>query len=247
MSTPMVQATKARLKRMTRRLKGLERVNRNPDSSTFLRFETNDKGQLVAVFDDPRLPFHEVAIAPYQLGDILWVRENFRVNSWVPDDGEVTFRYEADGAVSPYICFDDEDRFIRYWEQSCIDLDDAGYVINENECYADYDYKDLRLRPSIFLPKEAARIWLQVTDIKVERLHDISQDDIIAEGVCYGEEYNSELCKWRDSLYGIHQTRKKFWEKTWRSINGDESWDANPWVWVVSFEVLSTTGKPENI
>lgn len=218
MSTPMVQAMLARLKRMTRRLKGLENINNNPSDWRFVRFEINANGGLNAVFVDRCGFLNESIRCPYgQPGDILWVRE-----TWSPDlagDGENSYQEYIHYAA-------DDTRLPIKWVK---------------------DYDSFKNRPGIHMNKEYARIWLQVTDIRAERLHDISQDDIIAEGVCYGEEYNSELCKWRDSLYGIHQTRKKFWEKTWRSINGDESWDANPWVWCVSFEVLSTTGKPENI
>jgi hypothetical protein len=222
MSTPMVQATKARLKRMTRRLKGLENINNNPLDWRFDRFEINAKGGLNAVFVDRCGFLNESIPCPYgQPGDILWVRESYQ---WM--DGFAGWDY--------------------YVFKADFQLKNGEWVKEVENKFHDVEVVR-KWKPSIFMPKSAARIWLRVTDTRVEQLHDISQDDIIAEGVCYGEEYNSELCKWRDSLYGIHQTRKKFWEKTWRSINGDESWDANPWVWVVSFEVLSTTGKPENI
>jgi hypothetical protein len=78
-------------------------------------------------------------------------------------------------------------------------------------------------KPSIHMPKEAARIWLQIKDVRVERLQQISYADAKAEGVEYPHNF-----------YDL-----------WLKINGPLSWDANPWVWVVEFEVVSTTGKPE--
>jgi hypothetical protein len=77
-------------------------------------------------------------------------------------------------------------------------------------------------KPSIHMPKHAARIWLRVKDVKVERLQEISYADAKAEGVEYPHDF-----------YDL-----------WFKINGPLSWNANPWVWVVEFEVVSTSGKP---
>lgn len=200
-------------------------------------------------------------------GDVLWVRENFRVSSWVPDDSELTFRYEADGVVSPYLVVDTYESqgeiFNRYWKQSCDDLYKAGYNSDEDESFKDYDYKALRLRPNIFLPKEAARIWLQVTDVRVERLQDITEEDAIAEGVKpAGCDDNlacpSKLCinecvdkdHWWNYLAPNGEdfpcfTAVESFKSLWQSINSPESWEADPWVFVISFKVLSTTGKPD--
>jgi hypothetical protein len=82
-------------------------------------------------------------------------------------------------------------------------------------------------RPSIHMPKSAARIWLKVTDVKVERLRDISQEDAVAEGVKASPPF----------AIG-------YFKNLWESINGAASWNANPWVWVVEFEVVSKNGKP---
>ena len=95
---------------------------------------------------------------------------------------------------------------------------------------------DFKWKPSIHMPKEAARIWLKVVNVRVERLHEITEQDAIAEGVETLGLYPG---------YSV-SSRGKF-EGLWNHINGTESWDANPWVWVVEFEVLSTTGRPCNI
>lgn len=81
-------------------------------------------------------------------------------------------------------------------------------------------------RNSIHMPRWASRITLRVTDIRVERLNDISAADAMAEGMTFPEgiAYGSDP---KDAFAGL-----------WRSINGPESWAANPWVWAVSFEVV---------
>ena len=90
-------------------------------------------------------------------------------------------------------------------------------------------------KPSIHMTKATARIWLHVKEIRVERLQDISEDDAIVEGVtCYEADTD-----WLTAKYGF--------QILWEKINGEESWKANPWVWVVKFKVLSLTGKPSFI
>lgn len=100
-----------------------------------------------------------------------------------------------------------------------------------------------RMIPSIHMPKEAARIWLRKTATKVERVCDISEEDAIAEGV----ERNRDG-SWHDYLEPNRlwqDTAKASFQSLWIKINGAETW--NNWVWVNTFDVLSTTGKPELI
>ena len=86
---------------------------------------------------------------------------------------------------------------------------------------ADYgeEHKSGYWKPSIHMPKEAARIFLKVKDVRVERLQDIDDDGVVAEGLKIGypfdELWNSTIKKADTELYG---------------------WDANPWVWVIEFE-----------
>lgn len=103
-----------------------------------------------------------------------------------------------------------------------------------------------RWKPSIHMPKAAARIWLRVKNVRVERLHDISEADAIAEGAkdhLTVDELKllTGLGDWNiPSPFGGHQFG---FMSLWCQINGCESWLANPWLWVVEFEVISTTGK----
>lgn len=83
--------------------------------------------------------------------------------------------------------------------------------------------------PSIHMPKGASRITLEITNVRVERLQDISEEDAKAEGVLGEKEAAAAGLTWYD------KPRRAF-RFLWQSINGASSWDANPWVWVVEFK-----------
>lgn len=87
--------------------------------------------------------------------------------------------------------------------------------------------------PSIHMPRWASRILLEITDVRVERLNAISQEDAQAEGM--------ELTGWRPTYSdpdsgGEVMTPYDNFAELWSSIYGDESWKANPWVWVIEFK-----------
>lgn len=102
----------------------------------------------------------------------------------------------------------------------------------------DNDGEVIKWKPSIHMPKAAARIWLQIESIRVERLKDISEEDARHEGV-----FNKYLA-WKGTEHESTREGREFFKNLWQSINGEESWNANPWVWAITFKVLSTTGKP---
>lgn len=94
-------------------------------------------------------------------------------------------------------------------------------------------------KPSIHMFRRDSRILLEITDVRLERLQDISEEQAQDEGV----EYNAALdpagtCKWR--VYGRDHAGTNSpidsFESLWSSINGAESWNANPWVWCVEFK-----------
>jgi hypothetical protein len=88
------------------------------------------------------------------------------------------------------------------------------------ECRKDYG---LKWKPSIFMPRAASRITLEITGVRVERLQDISRGDCMAEG-----------CPFPNYAKVTHP--EKWYRDLWESINGAGSWDLNPWVWVVEFK-----------
>lgn len=90
-----------------------------------------------------------------------------------------------------------------------------------------------KLRPSIHMPRWASRILLEITDVRVERLNAISQEDAQAEGM--------ELTGWRPTYSdpdsgGEVMTPYDNFAELWSSIYGAENWQANPWVWVIEFK-----------
>lgn len=80
-----------------------------------------------------------------------------------------------------------------------------------------------KLRPSMFMPRWASRITLEITSVRVERLQEISRGDAMAEG-----------CPFANMAAGPDP--RQWYADLWRHINGPESWAANPWVWVVEFK-----------
>jgi len=106
----------------------------------------------------------------------------------------------------------------------------------------------LKWKPSIHMPKEAARIWLKVTNVRCERLQDISFSEIQAEGMDMDEWY--EYDEWQHSVGDgmgdipvifenpYHFFGNRVWDRTMKNLEQYEKygWDANPWVWVIEFE-----------
>lgn len=92
------------------------------------------------------------------------------------------------------------------------------------------------------MPKEAARIWLKVKDVRVERLQEMGLDDFLAEGV----DVPNEAFNDPKNAYGFAKFRYSgIWTSTIKMEDNDRyGWKANPWVWVIEFERCE---KPENM
>lgn len=91
-----------------------------------------------------------------------------------------------------------------------------------------------RPKPSIYMPRWASRIDLEMTVVRVERLQDIGEADALAEGVIAGAGDFAGCYFCGDSMSGT--TAKECYARLWESINGIGSWKANPWVWAISFK-----------
>ena len=91
-------------------------------------------------------------------------------------------------------------------------------------------------RPSIHMPRWASRILLEITDVRVERLNAISEEDATAEGVPPAGSLLPDYPGTFLTPKGDFATAKVAFQRLWESIYGEESWNANPWVWVISFE-----------
>ncbi|HBT0025522.1 TPA: hypothetical protein MA023_001128 [Klebsiella pneumoniae] len=147
-------------------------------------------------------------ICPYgKPGDRIWVRETFCPVDDIQYGGEKWVDYRA----TPK------------FEAS----HPAGWDSAPNDAEA------LKWRPSIHMPRWASRILLEITDVRVERLNAISQEDAQAEGM--------ELTGWRPTYSdpdsgGEVMTPYDNFAELWSSIYGAENWQANPWVWVIEFK-----------
>lgn len=105
-------------------------------------------------------------------------------------------------------------------------------------------------KPCIHMPKSACRIFLKVKSVRVERLQDISEEDAISEGVFY---YGEESGDYKNYLYNDKYgddwgviTAKESFQTLWESINGMQSWESNPFVWVIEFERIELTTEQRN-
>ena len=140
---------------------------------------------------------------PYHTDDVLYVRE-----TWAP-----IYPGKESNEVCGYI----------YKEDSLEEYDNR-YPDGE-----DYQWGG-KWRPSIHMPKEAARIWLKVTDVRVERLQEIAIDGIRNEGL-------SSMAVHAGDMEIAMEEWKNLWNSTIKKSDLDRyGWDANPWVWIIEFE-----------
>lgn len=145
--------------------------------------------------------------APYQPGDILYVRETWcalPVNEAGHIRGHSTYYYRADGDLRP-----------------------SGWRG--------------KWRPSIHMPKDAARIWLKVTNVRVERLQEITDEQAKREGIQYYECPTGFTWKQETDMHNCYTTpigaMQALWNSTIKKSDLDRyGWDSNPWVWVIEFE-----------
>ena len=102
----------------------------------------------------------------------------------------------------------------------------VAYRVDCPPCFAP---KDAKWKPSIFMPRWASRITLEITAVRVERLQAITEADAKAEGV---KAWQSEGYR---VAHNIFDGTKLAYAELWNEINGPGSWAANPWVWVIQF------------
>ena len=163
---------------------------------------------------------------PYQPGDLLYVRETWGISNM--DD-------ESKMAYIVYRASEDQEN------EGCreVHLPDEKF----EKMYESMAESEPEWHPSTHMPKAAARIWLKVTNVRVERLQEITPKGAESEGVGnlfyddigYGEKnYGTEV----DPEYGIAKEQFAWlWESTIKKSDLDRyGWDANPYVWVIEFE-----------
>lgn len=111
--------------------------------------------------------------------------------------------------------------------------------------YEDWQRNDIaditKWKPSIHMPKEAARIWLKVMNVRVERLQEITSEQAKREGIQYDECPTGFTWKQETDMHNCYTTpigaMQALWNSTIKKSDLDRyGWDANPWVWVIEFE-----------
>nr|WP_222858896.1 hypothetical protein [Paraburkholderia phenoliruptrix] len=154
-----------------------------------------------------------------QPGDRLWVREAWRYDGWCPSQ----YRNMAQGAMAVGIRYAADDAMI-------------DHRVEDFSCD-----KHMSLRPSIHMPRWASRLTLEITDVRAERLQDISEQDAASEGV---ESLRNEGELWKDYLrstahcdellcLSARESFRTLWDKL---AAPDADWQTNPWVWVIEFK-----------
>lgn len=160
---------------------------------------------------------------PYQPRDILYVRETF---AWSPC-------WDCGLDTEPGGCSNETDKIYKEKEYGC-------YMYRASCEDNEYPSADT-WHPSIHMPKEAARIWLKVTDVRVERLQEITPDAIKNEGIILNPKEYVGKFDYTSELYFLFQ---RLWNSTIKKSDLDcYGWNANPWVWVIEFERCE---KPED-
>ena len=163
---------------------------------------------------------------PYQTGDVLWVREAFRLpalaegmspSEYVACRQPPIVKYEADGSTHG----------------------DEGPTGSPKRGWG-------RKRPSIHLPRELCRLRLRVEDVRVERLQEISDEDVDAEGV--PNTCDPDGAPWRNwkTVDGLETNFARIAFRTlWNDIHGTGAWEENPHVWVVEFSKIDAESDPQ--
>lgn len=157
-----------------------------------------------------------------QSGDYLYVRE-----TWKPDD-------------------DDDICGIRYKDDSFIPIENTAAAADKwiSVRKSEEQWPDLKeplWRPSIHMPRWASRLTLKITDIRVERVQDIGESDAYSEGAITEIRPDKFIGSAALGVDGkIYVSWLSAWVALWDSINDKRGygWNVNPWVWVISFEVI---------
>lgn len=230
-NTDMVRAIPDGRKTATRRIvKGLDGLNVYMAEPTEHSLESGDLNEwefAYGFYDSHSFydSYKEVK-CPYKVGDYLYVRETFGIAGFDYEECAVYIEYKAgderkESYLGPGINYTEvilpEDKFERLYD---------SYTASEPDW-----------RSPVSMPKEAARIFLKVTDVRVERMQDITEEQAEKEGCIdnYGFIHSPD-----NEYSSIHTAREQFiniWNSTIPKKDLDKyGWEANPWVWVIQFE-----------
>jgi len=173
-----------------------------------------ESGHVYAKNNNVLLDIHKwkdkmIELCDYSIGQTIWVRETFMNAPNYPDMPE-KYYYKASKS----------DQFLQEWKG----------------CW----------KPSIFMPKDACRLFLTIKNIRIERLNEISEADAIAEGIIPLLQSNAQTQQEgllffdyskNPKLFQDGLTPQKSYKTLWEKINGNDSWEQNPYVYVYDFEI----------
>lgn len=159
---------------------------------------------------------------------------------YVFDDDVCPKKWEScDDIITTYQYQPGDYLYVRETWQCLNPYSDKEYVYKAS-CDEDFAKDIGNWKPSIHMPKEAARIFLRVTDVRVERLQDISEEQAIKEGCYHGalfEGGDTDAIKARGRFITL-------WDSTIKKQDLDRyGWEANPWVWVIEFEKVNVDAR----
>jgi len=209
----------------TRRLNGLKEINNNPHwYKEVQKMCVNKKGQTVFAFkkyehwinkSNEYCTKVDCAKSPYKVGDIVGIRENY----------ELKHIYDTSLTVVIKYLFDNKEMEVRIKE-------------SDNEKLLNWK-KQLGKKSKLFMFDSLIRHTLEITDIRVERIQDITSDDIIAEGIKWNPNKRA-----KQDYFGKLQYERKIkieFQNLWDSINKKRGyeWDVNPFCWVVEFKKIT--------
>jgi hypothetical protein len=149
--------------------------------------------------------------SPYKAGDLIWVRETFEVeeNTYHDLHGQYCIVYRADKGVNL-----------------------VNPTVDNNDYLANSVLKK-GFTPSIHMPKHASRLTLKVTNVRVEQIQNLSDDEAVKEGMPSINEAQDMALK---SGMNWYQNPSIWFKGLWDRLYGN--WNKNPWVWVIEFEVI---------
>jgi hypothetical protein len=210
-STPMVQALLAGNKTQTRRVIKPQPVG-VPRYAELRRhwYDDNPENSLAA-FNDVT----PMSRQPYRSRDILYVRETWQ-------------RRKCDSDNDDIVCPAGDNYLCALSGVGCI-FNGKKYLYRADPETNNYDFDEFLWRPSIFMPKSAARLFLRVKEVRAERVQEITDLDCIAEGI---------VPILPEPIEETYKRLKPSYAKLWDSLNAKSgySWESNPWVWVYTFE-----------
>lgn len=191
--------------------------------------KTQTRRRLKTGFDSDRLPFDKIQ---------NFAHPNIQTQAFFRDGKSKL------GTKCPYGSIGD-----LLWVKECFYHNEStGAILYAAQNLSRCDLSEFCLKSPADMPERCARIWLQIKEIGVERLQDISETDCIAEGI--STSFACPICE-EGSHNGSHlicddgffPSAEMAFQSLWQAIYGVEYWEQNPWVWVIKFKVLSTTGK----